>query len=104
MLLANLEKAKQENEIVLENHNRAISELKELQERSIADLKYDLETAKQLSESFKNKTEEKNQTFEEENSELRAKLDYHETAIQSLGNTLEIVTEKNNEMHTEIAD
>lgn len=104
MLLANLEKAKYENEIVLEKHNRAINELKELQERSITDLKYDLDTAKQLSESFKTKTEEKNQTFEEENIELRAKLDYHETAIQALGNTIEVVTEKNNEMHTEIAD
>merc|ERR1712106_178297 len=103
-LLANLEKAKYENEIVLEKHNRAINELKELQERSINDLKYDLETAKQLSESFKDKTEEKNQTFEEENIQLRVKLDYHETAIQALGNTLESVTEKNNEMHTEIAE
>ena len=103
-LLANLEKAKYENEIVLEKHNRAINELKELQERSINDLKYDLETAKQLSESFKDKTEEKNQTFEEENGQLRAKLAYHETAIQALGNTLESVTEKNNEMHVEIAE
>ena len=103
-LLANLEKAKSENEEVLERHSRAINELRELQERSINDLKYDLETAKQLSETFKDKTEEQNQNFEEENTELRAKLEYHDTAIQALGHTLEVVTEKNNEMHTEIAE
>ena len=101
-LLSNLESAKKENEIVLEKHNAAITELKEMQEQSITDLKMDLDNAKKLSESFKSKTEEKEATFEEENIELRAKLDYHEIAIKALQNTLETVTEKNNDMHSEI--
>ena len=101
-LLSNLEAAKKENEIVLEKHNAAITELKEMQEQSITDLKMDLDNAKKLSESFKSKTEEKEATFEEENIELRAKLDYHEIAIKALQNTLETVTEKNNDMHSEI--
>ena len=101
-LLSNLESAKKENEIVLEKHNAAITELKELQEQSITDLKMDLDNAKKLSETFKSKTEEKEATFEEENIELRAKLDYHEIAIKALQNTLETVTEKNNDMHSEI--
>ena len=101
-LLSNLEAAKKENEIVLEKHNAAITELKEMQEQSITDLKMDLDNAKKLSETFKSKTEEKEATFEEENIELRAKLDYHEIAIKALQNTLETVTEKNNDMHSEI--
>ena len=36
---------------MVEKQSRAISELRELQERSIADLKYDLETARQLSQA-----------------------------------------------------
>merc|ERR1719210_1730954 len=101
-LLSNLEAAKKENEIVLEKHNAAITELKEMQEQSVTDLKMDLENAKKLSETFKSKTEEKEASFEEENIELRAKLDYHEIAIKALQNTLETVTEKNNDMHSEI--
>merc|ERR1719220_816129 len=92
-LLSNLESAKKENEIVLEKHNAAITELKEMQEQSITDLKMDLDNAKKLSESFKSKTEEKEATFEEENIELRAKLDYHEIAIKA---------QQNNDMHSEI--
>merc|ERR1719210_3215292 len=68
-LLSNLEAAKKENEIVLEKHNAAITELKEMQEQSITDLKMDLDNAKKLSESSKSKTEEKEATFEEENIE-----------------------------------
>ena len=101
-LLTNLETAKRENEIVLEKHNNAISELRELQQQSIEDLKQDLDNAKRLSESFKSRTEEKEATFEEENIALRAKIDYHETAITALQNTLETVNEKNNDMHTDI--
>ena len=103
-LLDNLENAKKENEIVLEKHNIAINDLKELQEQSIDDLKTDLDNAKQLSETFKMKTEEKEASFEEENIELRAKIDYHESAIQSLQTTLENVNEKNIDMHSEIRD
>ena len=104
MLLENLDKAKKENEIVLDNHNRSLNELKEFQEKSIIDLKNDLDAAKQMSENFKTQTEEKNQNFEEENLELKSKLAYHDTAIKALENTLHVVTEKNNEMHVEIAE
>ena len=103
MLLENLEKAKKDNEEVLEKHNRALEELKELQEQSIADLKYELETARELSENFKNQTEAQNQDFQEENIELKAKLEYHDTAIRALENTLHVVTEKNHEMHQEMS-
>ena len=104
MLLANLDKAKRENELVLDNHNKSLNELKEFQERSIIDLKNDLEAAKQMSEHFKTQTEEKNQNFEEENLELKSKLAYHDTAIKALENTLQVVTEKNNEMHESITE
>ena len=60
------------------------------------------ENAKQISETFKKRTEEKEESFAEENTELRAKMEYHELAIEALRNTLENVTEKNNNMHTEI--
>ena len=103
MLLANLDKAKKENELIMERHNIALQDLKEFQEKSIDDLKQELETARELSENFKNQTEEKNQNFEEENTELKAKLEFHDTAIKALENTLHVVTEKNNEMHNEIA-
>ena len=103
MLLANLDKAKKDNEEVLEKHNRSLNDLKDFQERSITDLKYELDSAREMSENFKNQTEEKNQNFEEENTELKAKLQYHDTAIRALENTLHVVTEKNNEMHQEIA-
>ena len=104
MLLANLDKAKRENELVLDNHNKSLNELKEFQERSIIDLKNDLEAAKQMSEHFKTQTEEKNQNFEEENLELKSKLAYHDTAIKALENTLQVVTEKNHEMHESITE
>ena len=103
MLLANLDKAKRDNEEGLENHHKALNELKEFQERSIADLKNELDSARELSENFKNQTEEANQNFQEENTELKAKLAFHDTAIKSLENTLMAVTEKNNEMHHEVA-
>ena len=102
-LLANMENAKRENEIALDKHNRALDELKELQEKSIADLKYELDTARELSENFQSKTEENNQNFQEENTELKAKLNFHDTAIKALENTLNDVTVKNNEIHQEIA-
>ena len=90
MLLANLDRAKKNNEEAMERHNEALNELKRLQEDSIADLKYELETARELSENFKNQTEEANQSFQEENMALKAKLSFHDSAIKSLENTLSV--------------
>ena len=103
MLLANLDKAKKNNDEAMERHNEALNELKRLQEDSIADLKYELDNARELSENFQNQTAEVNQNFLQENMELKAKLSYHDSAIKSLENTLSVVTEKNTEMHQEVA-
>ena len=57
-----------------------------------------------MSQTFQTRTEETTQNQADAALELRAKLDYHDTAIKALGSTLEMVTEKNNEMHEEIVD
>ena len=71
MLLANLDKAKKNNDEAMERHNEALNELKRLQEDSIADLKYELDTARELSENFQNLLTEKSSKLRSRNSQER---------------------------------